>query len=157
MTIQLGNTHKNVPPSISPYSGMIRTNHWEFFLTPSRPGIIESVDLLLHSSFKNHRFVTLRRPPFTKASLGWGYFRFTVFITLRRGWEWVSPDAVNAESRTRGPRDRLPLDWLLQFDGGSQGVIAEQFRELHNTDAILPALAALFGEQCPISDGEELC
>lgn len=163
MTIQLGNTHKNVPPSISPLSGMIRTHRWAFFLAASQPDIIESVDLLLHESFRNHRFVTLRKPPFTKASLGWGYFRFTFFITLRDGWEWVSPDAVNTLSKNRGPKDRLPVDWSLSFDGGgSQLIMSEQFRKIENMDTILPALSSLFGEECAdvgsaLSDGEETC
>lgn len=75
--IQMGNKHKNVPPSISPLSGMTRTHYWVFFLTSSRPDIIQSVDLILHSSYQNHRFVTLQKHPFTKSSLSWGYFEIT--------------------------------------------------------------------------------
>lgn len=148
MTLQVGNTHRKVPPSISPFSGKIRTHRWDFFLVASRPDIIESVDLLLHDSFKHHRFVTLREPPFTKSSLGWGYFRFTSYITLREGWEWLSPDAVNSSSKDRGPKDRLPIDWCLNFDGfGEQLVMTAEFRKLDGVDSILPDLAALFNDQ----------
>ena len=141
----MGNTHKSVPPSISPLSGMIRTHRWTFFLTASRSEIIESVNLILHESFKNHRLVTLREPPFTKSSLGWGWFRFTSYITLCEGWEWISPDAVNSLSKERGPKNRLPVNWTLDFQGGGgQSIMTAEFRKLDGIDSILPALAALF-------------
>lgn len=75
--IHIGNKHKIVPPSISPFTGMARTHFWVFFLTTSRPDIIESVDLILHQTYQHHRFVTLRDHPFTKSSLSWGYFQLT--------------------------------------------------------------------------------
>lgn len=145
MVIQLGNTHKNVPPSISPYSGMTRTHHWTFFLKSSHTDLIESVDLILHETFRNHRFVTLRKPPFTKSSLGWGYFRFTAFITLRDGWEWVSPDAMNSASRDRGCKDRLPIEWTLEFGGkGGQSLATTLIRRSDTQDETLGSLRRLF-------------
>lgn len=145
MIIQLGNTHRKVPPSISPYSGMMRTHHWTFFLKSSHTDLIDSVDLILHESFRNHRFVTLRKPPFTKSSLGWGYFRFTAFITLRDGWEWESPDAMNSESRTRGRKDRLPVEWTLEFGGsGSQSLATAPIRRSDTEDDTLTSLCHLF-------------
>lgn len=145
MIIQLGNTHKNVPPSISPYSGMTRTHHWTFFLKSSHTDLIDSVDLILHETFRDHRFITLREPPFTKSSLGWGYFRFTAFITLRDGWEWVSPDAINSTSRTRGRKDRLPVEWTLDFAGnGGQSLAPAPIRKTDTTDETLTSLRRLF-------------
>lgn len=145
MIIQLGNTHKNVPPSISPYSGMTRTHHWTFFLKSSHTDLIDSVDLILHETFRNHRFVTLRKPPFTKSSLGWGYFRFAAFVTLRDGWEWESPDAMNSSSRTRGRKDRLPVEWTLEFGGGgSQSLAIVPIRRADTMDETLTSLRHLF-------------
>ncbi|KAG6364810.1 hypothetical protein INS49_006414 [Diaporthe citri] len=145
MIIQLGNTHKNVPPSISPYSGMTRTHHWTFFLKSSHTDLIDSVDLILHETFRNHRFVTLREPPFTKSSLGWGYFRFTAYITLHDGWEWVSPDAMNSASRPRGRKNRLPVEWILEFGGsGSQSLTTVPIRRSDALDETLTSLRRLF-------------
>lgn len=145
MIIQLGNTHKRVPPSISPYSGRVRTHHWNFFLKSSHTDLIESVDLILHETFQNRRFVTLREPPFTKSALGWGYFRFTAFITLREGWEWVSPDALNSSSKMRGRKDRLPVEWTLEFRGsGGQSLATASIRRCDTTDETLISLRRLF-------------
>lgn len=146
MVMQLGNTHKNVPPSISPYSGMTRTHYWNFFLKSSHADLIESVDLILHETFRNHRFVTLRKPPFTKSSLGWGYFRIAAFVTLREGWEWDSPDAMNSASRDGGCKDRLPVDWVLEFGGnGSQSLAIVPIRRSGKGDETLMSLCHLFG------------
>ncbi|KAI7773139.1 hypothetical protein LA080_011749 [Diaporthe eres] len=132
MIIQLGNTHKNVPPSISPYSGMTRTHHWTFFLKSSHTDLIDSVDLILHETFRNHRFVTLREPPFTKSSLG-------------HGWEWVSPDAMNSASTARGRKDRLPVEWILEFSGGgSQSLTTVPIQRSDEADEILTSLCRLF-------------
>jgi hypothetical protein len=145
MTIQLGNTHKRTPPSISPYTGVARTHHWTFFLNSSHTHLIDSVDLILHESFNNHRFVTLRKPPFTKSSLGWGWFRFTTFVTLRDGWEWESPTAMNSMSKARGRRDRLPVPCALDFkDRGSQSLAVLPFRRIETMDEILMSLRHLF-------------
>jgi hypothetical protein len=145
MIIQFGNTHKNVPPSISPVSGIPRTHHWNFFLKSSHTDLIESVDLILHETFQARRFVTLRKPPFTKSSLGWGYFRIAVFITLREGWEWESPDAMNSSSRDRGRKDRLPMGWVLEFGGlGSQSLAIAPIRRSDAGDEALTSLRHLF-------------
>lgn len=91
-----------------------------------------------------------------KASQVSGLFHLKVFITLRDGWEWVTPYAVNSLSKKRGPKDRLPVEWPLDFGGcGSQMILSEQFRKIDDVDAILPALPSLFGEVCALSDGEE--
>jgi hypothetical protein len=147
MVIQVGNTHKNVPPSISPFSGIPRTHYWSFFLKTSHPDLIESVDLVLHESFRNHRLVTLRKPPFTKSSLGWGYFRIGAFITLRQGWEWASPDAVRSSSKGMGPNDRLEVGWQLDFGGiGKQSLAVETIRRCRSDagDETLASLCHLF-------------
>lgn len=145
MTIQLGNTHKKVPPSISPFSGMMRHHCWTFFLNSSHADLIDSVDLILHDSFRNHRFITLRKPPFTKSSLGWGYFRIAAFITLHDGWEWESSDAVNSQSKSKGRKDRLPVEWTLDFSGcGSQSLATIAIRRLDTMDEILMSLCRLF-------------
>ncbi|KAF3769805.1 hypothetical protein M406DRAFT_354143 [Cryphonectria parasitica EP155] len=125
MVIQIGNKHKTVPPTISPLSGM-------------------SVDIILHGTFRNARFVTLRKPPFTKSSLGWGYFELTAFITLREGWEWVSSDAISSTSKG-DRRDRLAMKWMLDFDRhGSQSLMMEQFRRRDSWDDIVESLQNLF-------------
>lgn len=145
MIIQFGNIHKNVPPSISPYTGIPRTHHWNFFLKSSHTHLIHSVDLILHETFQNRRFVTLREPPFTKSSLGWGYFRIAAFITLREGWEWDSPDAVNSSSKDRGCKDRLPVEWMLEFGGvGSQSLAIVPIRRSDAGDETLVSLCQLF-------------
>lgn len=148
MTIQLGNMHKNVPPTVSPYTGDIRTHRCAFFLITSRSDIIESVDLLLHSHYRDHRFVTLQSLPFTKAFLTVDYFPFTTFITLRDGWEWVSHNAINRSLKHRGPKDRLPVDLMLDIDGGgSQRVMSAQFRKIDGVDSILEALPGFLNEE----------
>ncbi|KAK5938693.1 hypothetical protein PMZ80_008885 [Knufia obscura] len=134
MILMLGNSHRTVPPSISPYTGKIRTHEWTFFVQSSRQDIIEQVDVILHPTFRQDRLVTLRTPPFATTHLGWGYFRIYAGITLREGWEWVGEERVVDSDAQKGRcRDRLPVEWVLDFGAGgswrSRGVKVRRVRE----------------------------
>lgn len=155
MIIQFGNTHEIGPPYTWP-TGLMVTHRWAFFLAASDPDIIESVDLRVPDIFGHYRFVELRRPPYLEGSLAFGESSIIIFITLREGWEWLSPGAVNSPSKPRRVMDLLPVEWPLDFRrGGAQVVITEEFREIEDTDTILSDLPALFGEIGSLSDGEE--
>lgn len=122
MVLMTGNSHRKVPPSISPYTGMTRTHEWTFFVQSSRQNLIEQVDVILHPTFRQDRLVVLKEPPFATTHLGWGYFTIFAGITLKEGYEWVDEErAVDSDAPKGRVRDRLPVDWVLDFGGsGSQ-------------------------------------
>lgn len=149
MALMVGNRHQNVPPSISPYSGKIRTHRWTFFVSVSHPELVESVDVILHDSFCGRRFITMRQPPFTTSQLGWGYFPMAAFVTLRDdcGWEWQDTAAVNRSQTGKGTKDRLLVYWMLDFVGnGSQKIMSLGLRRVEDADEILASLEGLFTE-----------
>ena len=132
MTLMTGNSHRKVPPSISPHTGMARTHEFTFFIQSSRPDLIDTVEVILHPTFRENRLVTLREPPFTTTHLAWGYFIVYAGVTLKRGWEWVGEERA-VDSNKEGGRcgDRLPMEWGLDFGGaGSQKSRLVKYREV---------------------------
>ncbi|KAL8845766.1 MAG: hypothetical protein Q9198_011354, partial [Flavoplaca austrocitrina] len=132
MVLMTGNSYRKVPPSISPYTGMTRTHEWTFFVQSSRQDLIEQVDVILHPTFRQDRLVVLKEPPFTTTHLGWGYFTIFAGITLKEGWEWVDEERVVDSDASKGRlRDRLPVEWLLDFGGnGGQRNRLVKFRKV---------------------------
>lgn len=139
MIIQLGNTHREVPPS----PGMARTHHWTFFLNSSHTDLIDSVDTISAGASSNYYFISLRGPPFTRSFLRSSPSYFTAFITLRDGWEWESPDAINSASRARGSKDRLLMEWCPKWGGGQLLALAP-IRRSDPADDTLTSLRHLF-------------
>ncbi|KAJ9653837.1 hypothetical protein H2198_007003 [Neophaeococcomyces mojaviensis] len=130
MVLMLGNSHRKVEPSISPYSGKIRTHEWTFFVQSSRQDVIEQVKVILHPTFRQDRLVILREPPFSTTHLGYGYFTIYAGIQLGEGWEWVDePMAVNVDKTRK--KATLPVEWLLDFRGnGSRKTQVVKFKKV---------------------------
>jgi len=139
MILLLGNSHRKVEPSISPYSGRTRTHEWTFFIQSSYQDIIEQIQVILHPSFRQDRLVTLREVPFSTTHLGWGYFTVYAGIRLKEGWEWVDePMAVDLDKTRK--KAILPVEWLLDFRGnGSRKTQVIKFKrtepELEEADS----------------------
>ncbi|KAK6001878.1 hypothetical protein QM012_002368 [Aureobasidium pullulans] len=121
LTLCIGNSQKLISPTPDSAHNM---HQWNFFVRPSRTDIIASVEIQLHPTFRPPQ-VTLSEPPFEIRRKGWGYFVITTHVILKRGWSWVSEDAVEVPFRNDGAKAKLPLDWTLDFDGfegkGSMG------------------------------------
>ncbi|KAH0009053.1 hypothetical protein KCU78_g10928, partial [Aureobasidium melanogenum] len=121
LTLCIGNSHKLISPT--PESSH-NVHQWTFFVRPSRTDIISSVEIQLHPTFRPPH-IHLSQPPFEIRRKGWGYFVITTHVILKRGWSWVSEDAVEVPFRGDGAKGKLPLDWTLDFDGfdgkGSMG------------------------------------
>jgi hypothetical protein len=99
LTLCIGNTHKLIA---SPTPDELSNMHlWKFFVRPSRTDIVAAVEIQLHPTFRpSHLRIT--HAPFEVERKGWGYFVVTAFVVLKRGWSWVSEDAVEVEFRGDG-------------------------------------------------------
>ncbi|KAG9638566.1 hypothetical protein KCU95_g6071, partial [Aureobasidium melanogenum] len=121
LTLCIGNSHKLISPAPESSHNM---HQWTFFVRPSRTDIISSVEIQLHPTFRPPH-IHLSQPPFEIRRKGWGYFVITTHVILKRGWSWVSEDAIEVPFRGDGAKGKLPLDWTLDFDGfegkGSMG------------------------------------
>lgn len=104
-----------------------------------RPELIESIDLVLPSSFAPQGMLpattTSLTMPFEQSS--WTVGSETIeslplqfVITLHAGWEWSSPQAVNSTSGSRGRRDRMAFTSTLDFGTGFQSLRAEDIRKV---------------------------
>lgn len=119
MVLMTGNSHRKVPPTVSPYTGMTCTHEWTFFIQSSRQDLIEQVDVILHPTFRQDRLVVFHEPPFAATHMGWGYFTIFAGITLKEGWEWVDEErAVDSDAQKGRVSDRLPVEWVLDLGGG---------------------------------------
>jgi hypothetical protein len=99
LTLCIGNTHKLIAsPSPDEPSNM---HLWKFFVRPSRTDIVAAVEIQLHPTFRPSH-LRLTHAPFEVERKGWGYFVVTAFVVLKRGWSWVSEDAVEVEFRGDG-------------------------------------------------------
>jgi hypothetical protein len=122
LTLCIGNTHRLIA---SPTPDELSNMHlWKFFVRPSRTDIVSAVEIQLHPTFRpSHLRIT--QAPFEVERKGWGYFVVTAYVVLKRGWSWISEDAVEVEFRGDGVKAKLPLDWTLDFTGhegkGSMG------------------------------------
>lgn len=120
-----------------------RKYQWTFFLMSDRPQLIQSVDLRLHDGPRprDSRFVRLpTEPPFRLRKVSKRPFTISVMITLREGWEWISRGRMS-----NGRKDRLQLEWNLDFDGhGSQVLRSFEIRRHQGLDEILQSVRNLF-------------
>lgn len=132
MLIMLGNSHRKVDPTPSPYTGSMRHHEWTFFVKSSQPELIEEIQVILHPTFREDRLVTLREPPFSITHKGWGYFTIFAGLQLKKGYEWIDEERAVSSNRDR-KKDRLPFDWLLDFRGnGSQTNRLVKFRKIQS-------------------------
>ena len=121
MMIMFGNSHRKVPPTISPHSGRVREHEWTFFVKTSKQDLIEFVHVVLHPSYREERLVTLSEAPFSCTRLSWGFFLIFAGIQLKEGYEWVDePRAVDSDAENGRVRNRLPIEWLLEFGGNGR-------------------------------------
>lgn len=130
MLVMLGNSHRKVEPTISPYTGRMRHHEWTFFLKSSQSELIEQVQVILHPTYREDRRAVLREPPFSLTHKAWGYFNILAGVQLKEGYEWVDEERAVASVRD-GIKDSLPLGWLLDFRGnGSQTNRLIKFRKV---------------------------
>ena len=136
MVLMFGNSHRKIPPSVSPETGKVRTHEWTFFLQSSRQDIIEKVEVILHPSYRQNRLISLTMPPFSTTHIGWGYFTIFAGVQLKEGWQWVDEDMAVDSARGR-PKDRLPIQWLLDFrENGAQINRMVKFRQIEQASEV---------------------
>ncbi|KAG7096417.1 hypothetical protein E1B28_003856 [Marasmius oreades] len=121
ISLRIGNHHNRVasPSPADNRSGNV--HEWTFFVIPSRTDIIREVRISLHPTFKE-RDIILEHPPYSITRLGWGIFTIEVKVVLKSGYSWVSEDAWNSPNGE--VKSILPLEWELDFSGGSQTTYA---------------------------------
>lgn len=130
MLVMLGNSHRKVAPTISPYTGTMRHHEWTFFLKSSQLELIEKVDIILHPTYREDRHVVLREPPFSLTHKAWAHFSILAGVKLKEGYEWVDEERA-VDSARNGIKDSLPLEWLLDFrENGSQTNRLIKFRKV---------------------------
>lgn len=119
MVLIVGNSHRKVPPTISPHTGNMREHEWTFFVKASDQDVIEQVEVILHPTYRDERLVMLKSPQLSTTRLAWGSFTIFAGVVLKEGWEWVGEDIVVDSDIDNGRvRDRLPVQWRLDFSGG---------------------------------------
>lgn len=130
MLVMLGNSHRKIEPSPSPYTEAMRHHEFTFFIKSSQPELIKEVQVILHPTFKEDRLTILREMPMSITHKAWGYFTIFVGVQLSEGFEWVDEERAISSSRDK-KKDVLPLDWLLDFRGnGSQTNRRIKFRKI---------------------------
>jgi hypothetical protein len=138
MTLMIGNCHRIVPYSISPYTGVMRNHEWTFFVMTSRPDVIDHVQVLLHPTFREDRHVTLTEVPFSTTHKGWGWFEILAAVQLKEGWRWIhgpEAEAVDSDASAGRLKDTLLVRWTLDFQRkGSQTNQVAEFRRLNELD-----------------------
>ena len=74
-TITIGNKHEVLPDG---------GHSWKVYCSPSRPGLIVAVTVVLHPTFEPSR-IHLDAPPFECTRVGWGTFDVGLEIKLADG------------------------------------------------------------------------
>lgn len=118
--LMIGNSHRKIPATFDPHTGMEAEHEWTFFVKGSNQDVIDKVEVILHPSYREHRLAILNKAPFTITRLCRAYFTIFAGIVLKEGWEWVGEEMiVDSDADNGRVRDRLPVKWLLDFsDGG---------------------------------------